>query len=793
MLCVGVVLSIFAFIAVNRWERNNINLELKEQAGNQAAALERGIATTREVVFGIAELYAASRKVERHGFRDYVKGSLARHSEIQALEWIPRVREAERAAYKEAARRDGLTDFQITERKAQGQMVRASRRDEYFPVYYVEPLEGNEAAVGFDIASNPPNRVALEKARDTGKMVATGRITLVQETGKQFGLLMLQPVYRNNAPHGTVKERRENLMGFALGVFRISDLVEKVLKGVGVANMDVHLYDDSAGPDNRLLYLSLTTQEHKKVLSRMHWRTTIDVADRQWTLLFHPEPEFIAIEKTWQPQGALLGGLLLTALMGAYLLISIRHTDELQSEVFERERAEEKLREHRDSLEIIVENRTAELSDTVEKLKMEITERKQAEEALAQERQNLEVTVERRTEELRQSLATLEDVNLQLQEANLHKSRFLSSLSHELRTPLNAILGFSDLLKGQHYGPMNEKQDEYVSHIESSGRHLLELINDLLDIAKIDAGRMEVHLEPFSWDEMICTVTSLMSTQFNEKRIALEVDVAAYLREASMGDERLCKQIMFNLLSNAVKFTPEGGRVTVRAVEEEGIVQVSVSDTGIGIPRDQQEEIFSEFRRVDDSSVLQQRGTGIGLALTRRLVELMGGEIGVESEPERGSTFTFTLPFSRPAEVPEEVAPIADRAMDEVKRGRRILVAEDNDVNLAMILDMLATQDHEVAVARNGQEAVDLTRSFRPDLVLMDIRMPVMDGLEATRQIRQMAEFATLPIIALTATVGEDARERCFQAGCTAHLAKPVQSVEVFAALATYLESRNDG
>ena len=327
MLCVGVVMSIIAFITVNSWERDHIDLELRDQAGTEVAALEGRITSIKEVVFGIAELYAASREVERHEFRAYVKGSLARLSEIQALEWIPRVRDSERAAYEEAARRDGITDFQITERKAQGQMMRASRRNEYFPVYYLEPLEGNEAAMGFDIASNPTNRVAVERARDTGKMVATGRITLVQETGKQFGVLILQPIYLNNAPHGTVKERRENLMGFALGVFRIGDMVERSLKGVYVTNIGVHLYDDSAGPDNRFLYLRLTTKEEKEVLSGMHWRATIDVADRQWTLLFNPEPEFIATEKTWQPQGALLGGLLLTALMGTYLLISIRHTD----------------------------------------------------------------------------------------------------------------------------------------------------------------------------------------------------------------------------------------------------------------------------------------------------------------------------------------------------------------------------------------------------------------------------------------------------------------------------------
>ena len=413
----------------------------------------------------------------------------------------------------------------------------------------------------------------------------------------------------------------------------------------------------------------------------------------------------------------------------------------------------------------------------------DITERKRIEEELVQERQNLEIIVGQRTEVLRHSLSSLEAVNHQLQQADRHKRRFLSTMSHELRTPLNAILGFSDLLKGKHYGPLNEKQSSYVEHIEGSGKHLLALINDLLDIAKIDAGQIEAHLELFSLVAVIDSVTAMMTFKFQEKGLAFEVEAASQLEEPFIGDNKICKQILFNLLSNAAKFTPDGGKVAVRAVVENDLVKVSVSDTGIGIPIDQQEMIFSEFYQADDPSGRLQEGIGIGLALTRRHVELLGGEIWVESEPSKGSTFTFTLPFRRPESTSEKGKPVGGFETGKVNRGLHILVAEDNEVNLVMISDMLAAQGHKVSVARNGQESVALAKSLRPDLILMDIKMPVMDGLSATRQIRQTPEIATVPIIALTASAGQRAIERCLAAGCSGHLAKPVRSQDLFATI----------
>ena len=273
-----------------------------------------------------------------------------------------------------------------------------------------------------------------------------------------------------------------------------------------------------------------------------------------------------------------------------------------------------------------------------------------------------------RTEVLRHSLSSLEEVNHQLQQADRHKRRFLSTMSHEIRTPLNAILGFADLLKGQHYGSLNDKHLSYVEHIEESGKYLLALINDLLDIAKIDAGQMDaLLLEPFSFATVIHSVTSMMSTHFSVKRLSLEVVVADDLKQPLLGDEKLCRQVLFNLLSNAVKFTPEGGKVTVQAITEEGFVRVSISDTGIGIPLDQQEKIFSEFYQADDPSGQLQEGIGIGLALTRRQVELLGGEIWLESEPSKGSTFYFTIALRRPAEVDAEGAEIVAPAVYETQ------------------------------------------------------------------------------------------------------------------------------
>jgi PAS domain S-box-containing protein len=419
-------------------------------------------------------------------------------------------------------------------------------------------------------------------------------------------------------------------------------------------------------------------------------------------------------------------------------------------------------------------------------LGMDVTERDRFEEALTDERANLERTVVQRTQELQDSLRHLEVSNLQLEEANRAKSRFLSSMSHELRTPLNGILGFADLLLGQHFGTLNAKQRTYALQIDSSGKHLLALINDLLDIAKIDAGGMTVEMEPIALHEFLGSIANMMSSQFTRKGVTLELKVDPALGTV-YADGRKLRQILLNLLSNAVKFTDRNGRVQVTATHvADTTFRIAIADDGIGIEPDDLQHLFSEFHQGRRRRGEPYEGTGIGLALTRRLVELHGGEIGVESQAGRGSTFSLTLPLrSLPS---QKAAPAGHSpALPATVRPRRILVAEDNEVNLALILDILSIHGHETLVARTGQEAIDQALAHRPHLILMDVRMPDLDGLEATRRLRELPEFRTVPVIALTASTGSEAEERQLAAGMTAHLAKPIQATELFALLERFL------
>ena len=236
------------------------------------------------------------------------------------------------------------------------------------------------------------------------------------------------------------------------------------------------------------------------------------------------------------------------------------------------------------------------------------------------------------------------DKSRQLEVASQHKSEFLANMSHELRTPLNAIIGFSEVLVERMFGDLNEKQDEYLKDIRASGTHLLSLINDILDLSKIEAGRMELELTNFDLPTAIDNAQTLVRERAGRRGIALQTTLDEGLGEVR-ADERKIKQVLLNLLSNAIKFTPEGGRIEIRAAPADGFVEVSVSDTGVGIASEDQEAVFEEFRQVG-ASAAKQEGTGLGLALCRKFVELHGGRIWVKSQVGIGSTFTFTLPLT---------------------------------------------------------------------------------------------------------------------------------------------------
>ncbi|HMQ29105.1 MAG TPA: PAS domain S-box protein [Chloroflexaceae bacterium] len=539
----------------------------------------------------------------------------------------------------------------------------------------------------------------------------------------------------------------------------------------------------------------------------------------------------------------------------------------------------------------------------------DITELKLAEAALIEERALLARRVEERT-------ADLSAANAQLARAARLKDEFLASMSHELRTPLNAVLGLSEALREHTYGPVSSEQSQSLELIEESGRHLLALINDILDLAKIGADKVELELEPVAVRQLCQACARMMRQEALKKRLDLELSLATAPRFVR-ADARRLKQILVNLLSNAVKFTPEGGAIGLEVVasEEDQLVRFTVWDRGIGIAADQIQRLFKPFVQLDSRLARQYQGTGLGLALVYRLAELHGGSVAVASEPGTGSRFTITLPWHgdevsceppqieacgaltpRTALVVEDSPTAAEQlarylaelrievlavarggeamaravelrpdlifldillpdtsgwevleqlkadprtaaapviitsVVDDHERGAAlgaaarlvkpcsradlqdvlarlhmrpppapaprsaapdgvptILLAEDNEANIRTVSDYLAGIGHHVVVARNGAEAVARAREVHPALILMDIQMPGMDGIEATRRIRADADLAPVPILALTALAMPGDRERCIEAGASDYISKPVSLRALARAIGAYL------
>jgi signal transduction histidine kinase/ActR/RegA family two-component response regulator len=391
--------------------------------------------------------------------------------------------------------------------------------------------------------------------------------------------------------------------------------------------------------------------------------------------------------------------------------------------------------------------------------------------------QQSNIELERRVEE---RTAELSQINVELVHANRIKSEFLATMSHELRTPLNSVLGMSESLLEQIKGPINEKQEQYLKLIHSSGEHLLGLINDILEVSKIEAGKLELHPEFISVKEICESSLSFIKESAAKKSISVKFRNEEAIPSVHADPQRL-KQILVNLLSNAVKFTPQRGKISleVNLNPEKNRIRFSVKDNGIGIEHENISKLFTPFTQLDSSLSRQYEGTGLGLALVLKLTELHGGSVKVESEPGKGSRFTVILPWSEGQIQGRKTAPLTPmEALPEpvtaAKQPVTILLAEDNLSNVLTIQEYLSDHGYEVIVAHNGLEAIANAEKTLPNIILMDIQMPVMSGLEAIRRLRATPKFASVPIIALTALAMPGDRERCLETGADEYLSKPV-------------------
>jgi PAS domain S-box-containing protein len=382
----------------------------------------------------------------------------------------------------------------------------------------------------------------------------------------------------------------------------------------------------------------------------------------------------------------------------------------------------------------------------------------------------------------------LELRNREVERATQMKSKFLASMSHELRTPLNAIVGFSDLLADGTPGALNAKQKRFVGHIKQGSTHLLQLINDILDLSKIEAGQLELRCEDFqiktALPEVLSTIRPLAMVKKVQIEQKMESDQHVY------ADRVRFKQILYNLLSNAVKFTPKAGRIDIECHRDGNLVCISVTDTGVGIRAEDQAVIFEEFRQVEGPAGTTQEGTGLGLAITKRLVEQQGGRISLESEFGKGSRFTFTLPAgSRGAETPLVNEPPSPSIVIREGCGKPLILVVDDELTARELLASYLCPEYRIAMADSGEEAVKQARHLRPDAITLDVTMPGGNGFETLAALRKAPETANIPIIIVSIV---DQKQVGFALGAKDYLIKPIRKPALLETIRKYVRPQSD-
>jgi len=428
-------------------------------------------------------------------------------------------------------------------------------------------------------------------------------------------------------------------------------------------------------------------------------------------------------------------------------------------------------------------------------IKQDVTEKKQLEGELDLYRRHLEKMVAERTEELQASNRELEVARDQANEAAQAKASFLSNMSHEIRTPMNGIIGMLHLL---HRTKPDDRQLDYLNKIERSASHLLTLINDILDLSKINAGKLVLESVPVNIGQVVSHVTSIVTESAKAKELSLLTAIDAPT-SCVCGDSTRITQVLLNYVSNAVKFTDRGHvKISVGKLsetEQNVMLRFSVEDTGPGIRQDDQKRVFEAFEQAGQSKVKTLKGTGLGLAIARHLTGLMGGEVGLESTVGQGSTFWFSVCLQKCSEQANAEESMEDSAIERTihdsHAGARILLVEDEPINQEIATLLLEAVGLNVTVASNGLEAIQLVRDKTFALVLMDMQMPEVNGLEATAEIRKMPNGQRLPIVAMTANAFIEDRERCLDAGMDDFLAKPVEPDAMYKMVYRWLHVRH--
>ncbi len=678
-----------------------------------------------------------------------------------------------------------------------------TRQSEYFPIYYIEPSEGNEKARGFDLASEARRSEAATRARDTGNAQITGKIQLIQNSDQDRpAFLMLTPIYFNNSSQKTLAERRQNIAGWIYGDFLVEDLMNGILL-LQNSLIDVEIYEGSITDREHLLYDNDDhldfAETHSKIL--FSEKIELKVADNLWTLYVMTRPQFSDLIASSKPLVFLGGGIALSLLLFAllrtlfntqkrafklaqkmteeldksntlknailnaanYSIISTQVDGTIQSFNREAERSlGYKSEEMVDKESPAIIHDKAEIEQRAQELSLELgriiqpgfdvfTEK--CKQGIPEEREwtyirkdgtrfpvLLSVTAIRDDQGKIISYLGIASNISERKKIEKMKNEFISTVSHELRTPLTSIRGALGLITGGLAGDISDKAIPLVKIALSNCERLVRLINDILDIEKIESGKMQFHPQSLNIIDLVQQSIDANIEYANGYKVHLEFQKPKQSPILVYVDADRIVQVLTNLISNAVKFSPEGETVALSILVEDEIVRVQVKDKGAGIPEDFRKRIFSKFMQADASDTRQKGGTGLGLSISKSIVERSGGYIGFETETGKGSTFYFEFPTQ-----------IKIEHLQDMLQNMNILIVEDNPDIAQILKSQLQHSGCNVDIALSAQQAKEKLSSQSYDAMTLDIMLPDQDGLSLLQELRQDSRTSHLPILVVSA------------------------------------------